>query len=187
MSAADALAVADKEATRTAAERATLEDAGTDPAAIATIRVADELAQRRVAEAQVAANAEREAQRLREQDQFLDTVNPILDAAHRALWDAVEALRPAIDAVLTAYDDQAQTARYLVGTVTSTIQPSTTSRVTTGLEGVRVDGQVIRSLREVSATVAVMVAPLIAVGLPALADGVRAGAAGLPKLRQPSN
>jgi hypothetical protein len=130
------------------------------------------MAERRLADAIAADAAAQSEETERSRQALLDSVAPTIDAEDEALWTALEQFRSAAIALDDTYRHRQGTIAYLIGNVTSTVPPGTDG-YSQGPEGVRVHGRIIRNVPEISVEVAGVVAPLVAIGLPAQADQLR--------------
>lgn len=182
----DPLQAAQSEVARQTAECAAVEGAGTDPLEIAQVRIALEMAQRRLADATEADRQRQEREQVEATDRLLDTIWPQIDQADAEEWDALKALRIAAEDLHRAHQRRSQTARYCIGNVTSTVRPDSTPRYRLDAGTPKIDGRRITSTSAALTTsVAAIVADLIALGLPGVGSELRtAGRVGNP-LRPP--
>ena len=173
---------------RSAAELASTEAAGIDPIAIGRLRIEHELAERRVDAARSEHLAAQQAERQIAATALLDTVVPALAAEDAAVWQAVAALRPAVELVISADRQRNQVVTSLKSDLMSVADAATGDRLRNPSFGtMSVDGRTIASTTsEVGITAMGIVSDVVALAAPVLSQQLRTAASVQAGLRQPT-
>jgi hypothetical protein len=163
---------------RANAELASMLDAAristVNPHDLSEAKMAVELAHIAADEASRNHKAATDAARLAANDARLDDVHPQLRERLSDIEQRVLEFREAADALWAATQREVTQYSYVVGDLTSTIEPGSTDRFSSGPGGVRVDGRLIKHHKsEVGAEVARSVANLLGLASPGVGSSVR--------------
>lgn len=184
---AAALAAAQQEDSRIAAELDSVERAGADALEVARLRIEKDWSAKRLADAEEDHRIALAAERAAAADDLIESVAGTMDREDLAVWDAIEALRLAAADVIDADRHRNATVSTLSAQLIEVAGASTTGRFgNPSFGGMTVDGRRIASSSgQVGSTVAGIVADLISLSNVTLGQQVAIAASVQGALRRP--